>query len=333
MPRLTLDLLGPARITVYDLLLDLRVRKELALLAYLAVEQQRHRRETLLGLLWPDMPEETARNNLRGVLAGLRRGLGAAAEAALLADRQYVQFAPADQDTLDVAVFRGLLAAVGAPAPGIPTPALSEVEGNGGATAERCEACVGRLAEAAELYRGDFLAGFSLPDSAPFEDWATLQREQLHQQQLQALDTLAVAHELRGDHASQVAYARRQLVLEPWRESAHAQVMRGLWASGQRGAAIEQYEACRRILAAELGLEPSPELTALYEQLRANQLQIADSRLALPLVELGNRAVEGLQIDQKPNLQFPIPNLQSWSEAPDVGALYGRQAEMAQLEQ
>ena len=274
MPRLTLDLLGPARITVYGLLLDLRVRKELALLAYLAVEQQRHRRETLLGLLWPDMPEETARNNLRGVLAGLRRGLGAAAEAALLADRQYVQFAPADQDTLDVAVFRTLLAAVGAHTHGIPT--------NGGATAERCEACVARLAEAVQLYRGDFLAGFSLPDSAPFEEWATVVREQLHQQQLQALDTLAVAHELRGDHAGQVAYARRQLILEPWRESAHAQVMRGLWASGQRGAALEQYEACRRILAEELGLSPAPELAALAEQLRAADTSRAAAPPAAP---------------------------------------------------
>src|SRR5262245_44883943 len=282
MPRLTLDLLGPARITVYDLLLDLRVRKELALLAYLTVEQQRHRRESLLGLLWPDMPEETARNNLRGVLAGLRRGLGAVAEAALLADRQYVQFAPADQDTLDVAVFRSLLAAVGAHTHAIPTPALSEVEGNGGAATEHCEACVARLAEAVEFYRGDFLAGFSLPDCAPFEEWATVVREQLHQQQLQALDTLAVAHELRGDHAGQVAYARRQLILEPWRESAHAQAMRGLWASGQRGAALEQYEACRRILADELGLSPSPELTALYQQIRTTSSELGVKRSELP---------------------------------------------------
>jgi hypothetical protein len=38
--------------------------------------------------------------------------------------------------------------------------------------------------------------------------------------------------------------------------------MRGLWALGQRAAALEQYQACRRLLATELRLESSPELTA-----------------------------------------------------------------------
>src|SRR4051794_38686164 len=171
MPRLTLALLGSARITADGQTLDLRVRKQLALLAFLAVEPQRQRRETLLGLLWPDAPEEIARNNLRVVLVGLRRALGAAAETVLIAYRQYVQFAPAADHILDVAMFRSLLAAVDAHTHGSPAPTLSNAAGNGEAAVERCEACSMRLAEAAELYRGDFLAGFSLPDSAPFEEW------------------------------------------------------------------------------------------------------------------------------------------------------------------
>jgi DNA-binding SARP family transcriptional activator len=166
MPLLTLELLGPARISADGHILDLRVRKQLALLAFLAVEQQRHRRETLLGLLWPDMPEQTARNNLRGVLAGLRRALGAAAEAVLITDRQYVQFAPESEHTLDGARFRSLLAAV---------------DTHAHTAAERCDACIARLVEAAELYRGDFLHGFSLSDSGEFDEWVLMVREQLHQ--------------------------------------------------------------------------------------------------------------------------------------------------------
>src|SRR5262249_52923776 len=189
----------------------------------------------------------------------------------LSAEREYVRLLPESDHVLDVLAYRGLLA---------------DVHAHTHAAAERCEACVARLAEAAELYRGDFLAGFSLSDSAPFEEWATVQREQLHQQQLTALDTLAVAHELRGDHAGQVAYARRQLALEPWRESAYAQLMRGLWASGQRGAALEQYEACRRILADELGLSPSPELTALYQQIRTTSSELGVKSSELPEPEL-----------------------------------------------
>jgi predicted ATPase len=63
--------------------------------------------------------------------------------------------------------------------------------------------------------------------------------------------------------------------------------MRGLWASGQRGAALEQYEACRRILADELGLEPTSELVALAEQLRNNELKIDNKELraATPLAQ------------------------------------------------
>jgi DNA-binding SARP family transcriptional activator len=302
MPLLTLDLLGPARISADGQILDLRVRKQLALLAFLALEQQRHRRESLLGLLWPDMPEDDARNNLRGVLAGLRRALGAA-EAALIADRQYVQFAPAGDYILDVARFRTLLAAV---------------EAHAHVAVERCEACIAQLAEAAALYRGDFLDGFSLSDSAPFEEWAIVQREQLHQQQLQALDTLAAAHELRGDYTAQCAYARQQLALEPWRETAYAQLMRGLWASGQRAAALEQYELCRRILADELGLEPSPELAILAEQLRGAAAQPAERPSAFsPRAPLA------------PDIAEPQPD---WPEVPEVARMYGRAPELARLE-
>jgi WD40 repeat protein/DNA-binding SARP family transcriptional activator len=303
MSRLTLELLGPARINADGQTLDLRVRKELALLAFLAVEQQRQRRETLIGLLWPDVPEETARNNLRVVLAGLRRALGAAADAALQADRQYVWLAPANNHTLDITRFRGLLVAVGAHAH---------------AAIERCETCIVRLAEAAELYRGDFLSGFSLPDSAPFEEWAIVVREQLHQQQLQALETLTAAAELRGDHTAQCIYARRQLIFEPWREQAHAQLMRGLWASGQRSAALEQYDICRRILADELGLEPSPDLAVLAEQLRGAATQSAGLPPAFaPRTPLAQGIAE------------PQPD---WPEVPVFSRMYGRASELAQLE-
>jgi WD40 repeat protein/DNA-binding SARP family transcriptional activator len=305
MPLLTLDLLGPAHISTDGHILDLRVRKELALLAYLAIEQQRHRREVLLGLLWPDTPEETARNNLRVVLSGLRRALGAVADAVLLADRQYVQFAPASAHTLDVTRFRNLLAAGVAHAH---------------AAIERCEICIARLVEAVELYRGDFLAGFSLPDSAPFDEWATVQREQLHQQQLHALDTLASAAELRGDPARQIEFARRQLTLEPWREQAHAQLMRGLARAGDRSAALAQFDLCRRILAEELGLEPSPELAILAEQLRT---------AATPARERPSAPASHAPLAHTHDATAPKPD---WPEIPEVARMYGRTAELAQLQ-
>ena len=64
---LTLALLGPPQVTRADSgAVTFRSRKHLALLAYLAVEQRHsHSRDTLLGLLWPEAPEDAARSNLR----------------------------------------------------------------------------------------------------------------------------------------------------------------------------------------------------------------------------------------------------------------------------
>jgi predicted ATPase/DNA-binding SARP family transcriptional activator len=309
MPLLTIELLGSPRISLAGGPLDVRVRKELALLAYLAVEREHHHsRESILGLLWPDASDEAARNNLRVVLAGLRRLLGAAGDAFLHTERQYMQFLPGSDHTLDVIAFRRQLA---------------DTHAHAHATLEQCDACLTRLAEAVALYRGDFLVGFSLPDSAAFEEWATIQREQLHQQQLDALDTLTIAHELRGDYVAQCRFARRQLVLEPWRETAYAQLMRGLWAIGQRGAALEQYEACRRILEAELGLEPSPELTALYNQLSGAAAPQAVAVGEGRMVRQAAPAVVPAQHDLPPLHNLP----------PQTTSFIGREEQLADLRQ
>src|SRR5262245_43683772 len=187
MPALTLALLGPPLVTRADgCAVVFRSRKHLALLAYLAVEQRHsHSRDTLLGLLWPEADEDAARNNLRVALADLRRLLGEGDAPFLLASRHNVQFAPASDHALDVAAFSSLLAECRAHTHDAPA---------------NCDACMARLAQAVELYRGDFLAGFALPDSSEFEEWALVVREQLHQQVLDALDTLAVAYEHQGDY-------------------------------------------------------------------------------------------------------------------------------------
>jgi hypothetical protein len=145
-----------------------------------------------------------------------------------------------------------------------------------------------------------------------------LVREQLHLAALEALSTLAAASERQGDHAAQCRYARRQIELEPWREHAHAQLMRGLWASWQRGTALEQYEACRRILADELGLEPSPELAVLAEQLRGAAMQPAGP----PAPFAASAPVTHSKAEPQPD----------WPEVPLVTRMYGRASELAQLE-
>ena len=132
-----------------------------------------------------------------------------------------------------------------------------------------CAACLGRLRAAAEAYRGPFLGAFAGPPSDLFEEWAALKREGLRRRVAGALEQLAEAHLARGEPGPAAGYARRELELEPLAEGAHRRLMRALSAGGDRGAALAQYEACRRLLAAELGAEPAPETAALAERLRA----------------------------------------------------------------
>jgi DNA-binding SARP family transcriptional activator len=122
------------------------------------------------------------------------------------------------------------------------------------------------------LYRGEFLAGFTLPDSHPFEWWLLEEQERYHRRALNVLRLLAADRERAGDFAGAALWARKKIGLEPWRESAHRQAMRALALNGQRQAALAQYERCRHILAEELGVAPSARTQQLYRQIRDGDL-------------------------------------------------------------
>ncbi len=266
MANLTLGLLGSLQVMVANTpITTFESDKARALLAYLAVEsQQPHRRESLIGLLWPDCPEEGARRNLRQTLYNLRQAIGdhRARPPYLLITREEIQFNTASDHALDVATFKAQLAASAA---------------HPHAQLERCAPCAAHLQQAIDLYRGRFLQEFFLQDSAEFEEWALVQRESLHRRALEALVHLANYHEQRAEYEAARGYALRQLELDSWREEAHRQVMRLLAANGQRSEALAQYETCRRVLANELGIEPSAETRKLYEQIRQGEVSLRRS--------------------------------------------------------
>jgi DNA-binding SARP family transcriptional activator len=120
------------------------------------------------------------------------------------------------------------------------------------------------LAEALEHYRGPFLAGERSP-SPVFEEWLGRCRRDLLEQALEALLKLAASDEAAGLHGSALARARRAVALDPLCEQAHRQVMRSLAATGQRSAALRQYEVMRQTLAEELGVAPDGDTEALRD--------------------------------------------------------------------
>ena len=254
MPHLSIRLLGPIQVTLAgEPVTNFVTDKVRALLAYLAVESDKaHRREYLAGLLWPEQPERSARANLRRALANLRMAIDdhRAEPPFLLITRQTVQLNRAGDIWVDVTAFAELLDADG--------------------TAGRCE-------EAVELYRGRFLEGFSVGDSPAFEEWALLEQQHHNRRALEALRRLADHHEAGAAYEEALRYAWRQVELDPWRESAHRQVMRLLASSGQRNAALVQYKTMRGTLDEELGIDPEAESTLLYEQIRSGELESAPS--------------------------------------------------------
>jgi predicted ATPase/DNA-binding SARP family transcriptional activator len=236
--------------------LEFRGRLPLALLAYLAVESARpHSRESLLGLLWPELPEADARNNLRVTWSRLGKRLGAGAPPPFLTSTRFeLSFNPDSSHWLDVTEFETLVAAV---------------ERHGHENGRVCPDCCRKLARAAELYRGSFLDGFYLDGCLAFEEWQFVRRERLHLQVLEALARLAGFYERDGDLRQAERYARRLLELDALREDAHRQLMRLLNGQGQRAEALAQYQACRRVLRDELGVEPDPETLLLYQRIQA----------------------------------------------------------------
>lgn len=286
MAHVTLCVLGPLQISCDGApVTGLESTKVRALLVYLAVEAGRaHARAALAELLWPDQPEAVAQHNLRQALGNLRQALGdrTADAPLLLITRETVQFNPASTSWLDLAACTALLV-------------MCETHPHRRATT--CPSCAERRAHAAALYRGDFLEHFFVGDSAAFEEWASLRRERLRQQVLSALANLTFYAEQRGEYEAAQRSAWRQVELDPWNEQAHQTLMRLLWVSGQRSAALVHYEQFRRMIRHELGVEPSPETITLLARIRDTGLDVAarnedGRRLPRPSTPLIGRDVE-----------------------------------------
>ena len=225
--------------------------------AHLALEADRpHRRDELAEMFWPDRPQGVARTSLRQALANLRKAIGdqeaahteGGAPPFLLVSRAELQFNPDSAHWVDVGHFRRRLAAC---------------EMHGHPPSQVCPDCLPSLTEAVALYRDDFMAGFTLPDSLGFDEWQFFHAEVLRDELAGALERLVRWYSSRGEYEPAIAHARRWLELDPLQESAHRHLM-GLYAQANyRTAALRQYRVCMRVLEEELSVGPSDETAAL----------------------------------------------------------------------
>ena len=266
-----------------------RTIKVQALLIYLAAEPPMpHRRESLMTLLWPGMPERSARQNLRQIIYNLRRAIpelpqkgidgeiaGDTAVPLLLANRHTIQLNPLADVSSDVGRFDAL---------------IERTRTHDHLDILLCHDCRQDLEAAVALYKGDFLADFYLDDSNAYEEWAEVKRQGYRRQALDALETLTTIATREAAYIEARGYAERQLEIDDLRESAYRQLMKILALNGQRAEALALYETLERQLAEELGMAPAARTTERYEQIRAGDMSFSAT---------GAREVRGLELKEK----------------------------------
>jgi len=292
MQTLELQLFGLPRILLAgEPIQALLANKARAMLFYLAVNGQTHTRDAIVALLWPEAAEEQGRRNLRELLFATRKWLS----PYLTITRQTIAFNQASNYWLDVQRFRQELRR------NDPEPNMALIK------------------ETIELYRGEFLQGFSVREAASFEEWLIAQRKQLGELMAQARETLADHALLQGDYTAGLESTQRLLTLEPWRESAHRQQMLLLARSGQRSAALTQYAVCQRILQEEYDAPPAAETVALYERIRQDCLE--EHNTASPVV-IAPKTASPL------TTQSPQADWVNWNAIPNLTRFHGRRQEL-----
>jgi DNA-binding SARP family transcriptional activator len=254
---LSLRLLGPPRLERAGAPLNVARRKSRAVLYYLAGHDQPLPRERLLSVFWPDLERPAALQTLRTTLHGLRRALG----DDLRVDDERAGLGPA----VDVDA-RRFARALGAPS------AAADLSPAG-------------LTASLDLYRGDFLEGFSQPDAAAFEDWAAVERERYRRLAVRGLAALAARREAEGAFSPALDALERALAFDPLQEDLQRAALRLHYLAGDRAAAIRRYDSLRRMLDEELGVLPMAETRRLYDAIVTGALPEA-AALSPPQREL-----------------------------------------------
>ncbi|MBK7895270.1 MAG: tetratricopeptide repeat protein [Anaerolineaceae bacterium] len=239
--HVSLQLLGSFSAIVNGQAVPLR-RKTRALVAYLATMEQPQTRRHLMALFCQEANAPS--RALAVLLSRVRKQLG---QSILLTSGEMVQLNFAAV-SIDLTQFLTILEEKG------PNPGVTQ------------------LATAVSLYRAEFLAGLTLDDTPEFEQWVLVQqarlRHLLERGLLQLIDRLMA----QDQPATALPYAQQLVQQNPLLEVGHARLMVLYAQTGQREAALAQYEKCCAYLQAELAVAPTPELQTIHTQIKTGKI-------------------------------------------------------------
>ena len=208
-------------------------RRRLALLALLAATADVGTgRERLAVFLWPDVDTAHGRHSLDDALSALRHELGT---------------------SLFVGVATLRLN---------PHLIASDVSERAGALRD------GDLERAVALYAGPFLDGFGIPGTAELEHWIARERARRHDEQVRALEHLAIDATSRGDVLAAVHWWSERVALDPFDSRATRRLLDAHLASGNGAEALEVARVHETLVMREFEVTPGPEWKVAVDRLR-----------------------------------------------------------------
>jgi DNA-binding SARP family transcriptional activator len=206
------------------------------LLVYLTIARPRgyQQRDRLTGLLWPSLDQNRARAALRNALDRLRDGLGA---GAVLSQGNELVAVSTETIEADAAAFDEAVAR-------------------------------GALTRALELYQGELLPGFGVPDCASYEEWLDFERQ--HYRMRAATTALELAKVLEAERQLTSAAQTARLIarLAPTDERLLRHALNLLYRVGDRAGAIDVYVRFVERLWKEYETRPSIETERLIASIR-----------------------------------------------------------------
>jgi predicted ATPase/DNA-binding SARP family transcriptional activator len=239
--------LGPLEIVLDDVAVPLGAAKERALLVRLLLDIGRVVSvDRLVEDLWEGEPPESANVSVRVHVSRIRKAFEAAGVPKLLVTQHPGYRIDGARDQLDATEFEELAA-----------------RGRAELLHGDAEAASASLAQALELWRGRALA--DVLDS----EFARAESARLEEARLVVLESKIDADLMLGRHGVLVGELEALTVAHPLRERLWGQRMVALYRAGRQADALTVYQKLRTTLVDELGLDPTPELARLEQQILA----------------------------------------------------------------
>jgi DNA-binding SARP family transcriptional activator/pimeloyl-ACP methyl ester carboxylesterase len=255
-------ILGPFDVSESGHLVALGRGKQTALLARLVLDANRVVSvDNLIDDLWGEDPPETAAKMIQVYVSQLRKLL----PAEMLRTRAPGYLLELQPGSVDLERFEALLA-----------------EGRSALAAGRADEAASRLREALGLWRSPALAEFEEP-------FARVEAARLGELRLSVLEERIDADLALGRHGELASELEALVARHPLRERLRGQQMRALYRLGRQAEALASYQAFRRLLSDELGIEPSSRLRELERQILQQdpELDLASTVRPMPAVPAG----------------------------------------------